>query len=281
MRNVGLLKDDVLVPQPKPLKPLLKYPGGKRWIVPYIKSLWVKNPSRRIVEPFGGGIAVSLALRPKYALINDINPHVINFYRQVKAGLRITIEMKNDKETYYRYRDWFNRLIKEGRWDTPEAAQLFYYLNHTGYNGLIRFNKEGLFNVPFGRYKKVNYLKDFSEYQEAFKHWEFTIGDFSQVEVKEGDFVFIDPPYDGGFTQYSPDGFTWHDQVRVARWASELPASVVIITNHATERIIKLYSSLGFKLKFVDVPRYINRDGSKRGPVKEVIAIKGDNGELE
>jgi DNA adenine methylase len=77
------------------LKPPLKWAGGKRWQLPYLRILWEGNSQRRLVEPFAGGLAVTLGLRPTSALLNDINPHVINFYRYLKAGLQIDLTMVN------------------------------------------------------------------------------------------------------------------------------------------------------------------------------------------
>ena len=255
------------------VRPLLKWAGGKRWLVPHLEPLWQKHRESRLVEPLSGGIAITFGLRPKKALLNDVNPHLINFYQQVKSGLKVKCDMQNNKDYYYRSRDRFNSLIEEGKWKTKEAAELFYYLNHTGYNGLCRFNSSGLFNVPFGRYKTINYIKDFSDYKKILINWEFSTGDFSEVKIRKGDFVYVDPPYDVEFRQYSADGFTWKDQERVARWASDLQVPVVI-TNQATKRILNLYEDLGFKLDIVEVPRFINCVGNKRGPVKEIIGTK-------
>ncbi len=256
------------------LRPLLKWAGGKRWLVPYLRPIWQRFSNRRLVEPLCGGLAVTFGLQPTRALLNDINPHLINFYQQVKKGLKAEITMENDKAMYYRYRDWFNQLIKEKRWDTPQAAQLFYYLNHTDYNGLCRFNNSGLFNVPFGRYRQINYVRNFGSYADALSDWKFTCGDFSKVRVEGDDFVYVDPPYDVEFRQYSAGGFTWDDQVRLANWAAKLSVPVTI-SNQATNRVVKLYRSLGFSLQFIDVPRFINCVGTKRGPVEEVLGTKG------
>ena len=182
--------------------------------------------------------------------------------------------MENSKTMYYQHRDRFNQLIKENGWNTAEAAQLFYYLNHTGYNGLCRFNSSGLFNVPFGRYREINYDRDFEAYADALSGWEFTCDDFSRVKVEANDFVYVDPPYDVEFRQYSAGGFSWADQERVARWSSAIDVPV-IISNQATGRIMKLYRSLGFSVRTVDVPRFINCIGNKRGRVREVLGIKG------
>ncbi len=218
-----------------------------------------------------GGLAVTFSLKPKRALLNDINPHLINFYNQVKNGLSVDIEMMNDKELYYKHRERFNQLIREDNWRTSEAAQIFYYLNRTGYNGLCRFNRSGFYNVPFGKYSKINYLTDFDKYTRLFSGWEFTCGDFSEVGIGDGDFVYIDPPYDVEFRQYSAEGFTWEDQVRLAKWSASL-GSPVVISNQATERIVELYQSTGYKLQIIDGPRFISCVGEKRGSVKEVLA---------
>jgi DNA adenine methylase Dam len=133
----------------------LKWAGGKRWLVSQLKPLWEENITRRYVEPFCGGLAVVLGLQPRTALLNDVNPHLINFYRQVQNGLQMRLPMRNDEELFYRHRERFNQLIRKGEAHTEEGAQLFYYLNRTCFNGLCRFNKGGDFNVPFGTYSAL------------------------------------------------------------------------------------------------------------------------------
>ncbi|NLO89383.1 MAG: Dam family site-specific DNA-(adenine-N6)-methyltransferase [Clostridia bacterium] len=256
-----------------PLKPPLKWAGGKRWLVPHLKPLWEKHRHRRLVEPFCGGLAVTLGLMPSKALLNDINPHVINFFRWLQQGLEITLPMLNDRVTYYKYRERFNQLIAEGKAHTKEAAELFYYLNRTGYNGLCRFNSSGKFNVPFGKYKQINYKTDFSEYKRILKYWKFTYGDFENVQLKPDDFVYADPPYDVEFTQYSKKDFKWEDQVRLAQWLAEHKGPIVL-SNQKTHRIVKLYKELGFKIHYLKAPRMISCNGN-RTPATEVLAVKG------
>src|SRR5882672_11287121 len=120
-------------------RPPLKWPGGKRWQIPHLLPLWRPHRHRRFVEPFCGGLAVSLGLSPARALLNDLNPHVINLYRCLQLGFRITLPMRNSKILFDVYRKRLNRLIVGGKAETPEAAALFYYLNRTGFNGLCRF----------------------------------------------------------------------------------------------------------------------------------------------
>ena len=226
----------------------------------------------RLVEPFCGGLAVSLGLRPEKALLNDINPHLINFYRWVKEGLVVTIEMANDQELYYLHRDRFNELIASGQSDSKEAAELLYYLNRTCYNGLYRVNSDGLFNVPFGKYKNIKYVRDFTYYKDVFKEWKFYCAGFETLELHDDDFVYADPPYDVEFTKYAKDDFKWEDQVRLAEWLAEHPGPV-ILSNQATERIVKLYGDLGFDVRLLKAPRRIACNGD-RTPAMEVLATR-------
>ena len=149
-------------PPPENLRPPLKWAGGKRWQVPHLRPLWKGHEHRRLVEPFCGGLAVTLGLMPRRALLNDSNPHLVGFYRWLKKGLTIDLRMQNDERYYYRCRQRFNALLDRGKARTREAASLFYFLNRTGYNGLCRFNQQGEFNVPFGRYKQIGYVSDFT-----------------------------------------------------------------------------------------------------------------------
>ncbi|MBK8030173.1 MAG: Dam family site-specific DNA-(adenine-N6)-methyltransferase [Chloroflexi bacterium] len=255
------------------LKPPLKWAGGKRWLVPHVRPLWEPFRQRRYVEPFCGGLALPLNFIPAHAVLNDMNAHLINFYRQVQDGLRMEIPTVNDSVLYYQHRDTFNALIREGRAQSKTAAELFYYLNRTGYNGLCRFNKKGGFNVPFGKYTTIHYAPDFYAYQSALAPWMFSAGDFAQIDLDSGDFIYADPPYDVPFVQYSQTGFTWEDQVRLAEWLARHRGPVVL-SNQATERICALYERLGFTLMKLPAPRRISCNGD-RTPAIEVLAIPG------
>lgn len=261
---------DTVDDRPVSTPPPLKWAGGKRWQVPHLRRYWDSDTSRRLVEPFCGGLAVTLGLSPARALLNDINPHLINFYGWLKCGLVRTLPMANAEARFYAARKRFNRLLRHGQGDTAVAAELFYYLNRTGYNGLCRFNNSGNFNVPFGRYKTINYRTDFLEYRQVFGEWEFTNTDFEQISLRHDDFVYADPPYDVEFTSYSQGGFSWSEQERVARWLSSHPGPVVL-SNQATARIVHLYSALGYSLTFLEAPRRISCTGD-RTPAPEVLA---------
>jgi len=256
----------------QPPRPPLKWAGGKRWQVPHLRPLWAAHAQRRLVEPFCGGLAVSLGLAPGRALLNDINPHVIAFYRRLKHGLVITQTMKNDETMFYARRARFNALLARGREEGREAAGLFYYLNRTGYNGLCRFNRRGSFNVPFGRYARITYTRDFTRYRRTFARWDFISVDFEKVPLEKGDFVYADPPYDVEFTQYAKEGFSWDDQVRLVDRLSAHRGPVVL-SNQATDRIVRLYGTAGFRLLYVQAPRRISCTGD-RTPAREVLALR-------
>jgi DNA adenine methylase len=235
--------------------------------------LWSGALSPRLVEPFCGGVAIAFGLRPSSVLLNDINPHPINFYSWLKRGFESTLEMRNERDLYYRHRSAFNALIQSGGESSREAAELFYYLNRTCYNGLCRFNRKGEFNVPFGAYATISYSSDFSPYRELFATWDFVVGDFERIALHPDDFVYADPPYDVQFTQYAKEDFIWEDQIRLAQWLTHHEGPVVL-SNQATPRVIDLYTSLGYELRFVDAPRMISCTGDRRR-AREVLALRG------
>ena len=252
--------------------PPLKWAGGKRWQLPHLAGFWRQARGARLVEPFCGGLAVTLGLMPERAVLNDINPHLIAFYGWLQKGLVITMPMSNQEARYYAHRRKFNDLLATDTSGSAEAASLFYYLNRTGYNGLCRFNSSGRFNVPFGQYAKINYRRDFLEYKPVLAGWEFTSSDFDQIVLGGTDFVYADPPYDVEFTQYSGNDFGWDDQVRTAAWLARHTGPVVL-SNQATKRIVDLYRDLGYTLTFLDAPRRISCTGD-RTPAREILAFR-------
>lgn len=255
------------------LRPILKWAGGKKWLVAQLVQYYDRK--RRLVDPFVGAMTVPLFLRPDRCLISDVNPHVMNLYRWLQAGLEwdedCGIDFVYDKQTYYENRSKFNALCGQREFWTREGALLFYYLNRTGFNGLCRFNRDGYFNVPFGKHKNIEFKYDFRDYIEAMRGWELYCGDFEALPIQPDDVIYADPPYDVEFTQFAPRDFVWDDQVRLVRWLSKHPGPV-IASNSYTPRILELYRSHGFNVFVGDAPRSISCNGD-RTPAPEILAF--------
>jgi DNA adenine methylase len=116
------------------------------------------------------------------------------------------------------------------------------------------------------------YTRNFTQYRGIFGGWRFRCGDFENIRLEPGDFVYADPPYDVEFTSYAKEGFTWEEQVRAAEWLARHPGPVVL-SNQATDRIVSLYGRLGFTLRFLHAPRMISCTGD-RTPAREVLAFR-------
>ena len=262
------------------LKPFLKYAGCKTWLAPQLTKMY--EPFRNThtwVEPFCGALGATLGVMPERAILSDVNPHLINLYKQITLDLRSPAGWEISKGMFEHVKGTFNKSLDPT--DTLIAgdwwkAKAFYYLNRTCFNGLCRFNLKGEFNVGWGKYKDPILNHDFSIYKEVFKNWEFFNSPYSDTLAKTFDlnrsfFIYADPPYDAGFTSYS-GSFTWDDQVKLATALAELNCPVVI-SNKATDRVLDLYTSLGFHNEIISVRRRISCNGD-RTPVDEVLASK-------
>lgn len=249
------------------MNPPLKWAGGKRWLVPLLKVYYSYYPAARFVELFAGGASATFAIAPQTALLNDTLFPLINFYRHLRNGLTAP-PLASEEAAFLAARERFNQISNT---DSVESAQLFYYLNRTCFNGLCRFNADGQFNTSFGG-GTYNTLRPLEDYRNALAGVDITHGDFAAGALVLSDFVYADPPYDDTFTAYSPGGFSWDDQVRLVTWLDQ-HAGPIVLSNAATDRIIKLYREAGYHLTFQDVRRSISCDGD-RTPVREVVATK-------
>lgn len=228
------------------MKPIIKYRGGKsKEIQNFIQ--YIPNDYDRYVEPFAGGAALYFYIEPNIALINDINPRLIDFYlavrnnyeqlrqeltfleqtyrtnqakyEQLKAKADNSQYVENENEAlYYRLRDMYNDKIEKTYLD----ATLYYFINKTAYSGMLRFNAKGEYNVPFGRYKNFNTQIVSEEHHELLGRTEITNVDYSEVfnRCTPNDFIFLDPPYDCIFTDYGnieQDSFAEDDHRRLAQ----------------------------------------------------------------
>ena len=186
------------------MKPLVKWSGGKAQEISIFKKHYPTNYDNYI-EPFVGGGAVFFDLSHYNNVINDIHKDLINFYQQIKNGYATDIynlmsQYTNTEKDYYYIRDQF--IPK----NDIEKAFVFFYLRKTCYRGMLRYNKKGKFNIPFGRYKTYNFeiLLD-DNYYNLLKNTEIFNLSFEDIFQKYNDkdnFVFLDPPYDSVFTDY-------------------------------------------------------------------------------
>ena len=267
------------------MKPIVKWVGGKAQLTDKIREL-LPPAYNKYYEPFLGGGAVLLDLCPKEAVVNDINPELINMYLQVRDNVEVVIrELEKfdccheayvlPKDFYYSVRKDFNDLCGD---NTSTQAARFIYLNKHCFNGLYRVNSKGEFNVPFngkltGGSFDADHLRAVSKQLQGV---EFKCGDFEDclVKAEAGSFCFIDSPYcpltPTSFVDYTKEGFSYEAHLRLARVFNELTAKGVycMLTNHDTELVRELYKR--YIITEVDVRRSINRNGNDRKG-KEVI----------
>lgn len=259
------------------MQPPIKWVGGKRWITPFLKELYNCMQLQGVIEPFCGGCSVTLAIHPKYAILNDNSQDVINFWQQIQGnGLYMTMDVINTKEHFEHIRDMFNKTpYGLSRKSDNLKAQWFYYLIMTCYNGLCRFSKKTGFNTPFGNYKTPNIRGNLRSHQKWIENYQFYIDNFETI-IKLADkssLLFIDPPYFKTFVSYSKNTFTFDDQVRLAR-SLYVTTAPTVATNSFEPEIIELYKNAGFKVFCYMARRSVSCESSGRKPVREMIAIK-------
>jgi DNA adenine methylase len=263
-------------------RPFLKWAGNKYRVLEMItKAL---PPGKRLIEPFSGSAAVSLNTNYSRYWLNDLNQDLIDLYRQladcaseyIDYAASFFTEENNQEKNYYQLREVFNNTN-----DNLERSALFLYLNRHSYNGLCRYNKKGLFNAPFGSYKKIYFPKnELTLFAEKAKHIKLTHESFEKVmqRAKPGDVVYCDPPYvplsdTANFTKYYQHDFGTTEQEQLADLAEMLANNgiSVIISNHNTAYTRKIYQQA--RLKKFTVPRFISCKADQRLPAKELLAI--------
>lgn len=268
-------------------RPFLKWAGGKYSLLPELDRLIPAG--KRLIEPFVGGGSVFLnSDKHERFLLADINADLINLYQMLAVVPDSVIyeAMKafrhlNDAENYTEIREAFNAQ----RLDAVERAAAFLYLNRHCFNGLIRYNLDGFFNVGFGKYKAPYFPE---EEIKAFKRKSHTCvfmnAGFRRTLALagDGDVVYCDPPYEplpgtAGFTNYAAGGFSWDSQVELTEScvAAHQRGAKVVISNSTAPRVIELYEQHGFTLHRVSARRAISSKGSTRETASDVVATLG------
>lgn len=225
--------------------------------------------SGRYIEPFFGGGALYFHLEPYRAIINDINTKLIDFYRGVQQDYhllrkeldeveeiyhsnRMEFEKRkalspdkriedNNEALYYHMRDMFNGLSEKKYSD----ALLYFFINKTAYSGMIRYNAKGEFNVPFGRYQKINTSLVTKAHSSLLSTAEIYNLDYSEIfrMANNDDFIFLDPPYDCVFSDYGneeyKEGFNDECHIKLAQDIRKLNCRVLLVIGRTplTERL--------------------------------------------
>lgn len=262
----------------KAKKPLIRWAGGKRSIVPTLLSFLPKKYGCYF-EPMLGGGAVFFAICPNAAVIADINPELINFYNVIKHKphqfRRAIEELTALKSTYKSFR-------KSSPSASLERAVRFFYLIRLSWNGIYRVNHRGEFNVPFGgrRPKTLIACESIVAASEALRETRLLCGDFEKTtgEVKAGDLVYLDPPYpkgadtNNGFDRYHETRFTIEEHKRLATYAEKLAdrGAHILITEAGSEELLALYNKR-FNVRLITSRSLISADIKSRGKVYEAI----------
>jgi DNA adenine methylase len=262
--------------------PFLKWAGGKSQLLATY-SQFFPSKFNNYYEPFIGAGAVFFRLaseKPNMnATISDCNAELINCYEQIRSDVTSVIEalklFKNDEDFFYAV-----RAQNVSKLNQAQQAARMIFLNKTCFNGLYRVNKNGQFNVPFGRYKNPKMLdeENLRAVSNTLSKVKIFHRSFEQVaaDAKKGDFVYFDPPYvpltnTANFTSYTQNSFGLKEQQHLAETFRKLArrGCHVMLSNSDTAIVRELYSD--FHLFTVKATRAINCQPDKRGQITELV----------
>jgi DNA adenine methylase len=261
-------------------RPFVKWAGGKRRLLeqynPYLPS---SDQFRCYFEPFLGGGALFFHLRPKRAVLADLNSELINCYQTVKERPEELIACLRKHKATERY-FYKMREMDPQKLSTIDRASRFIYLNKTCYNGLYRVNSKGQFNVPFGRYKHPLICDEEAILGAslALQQVQLKVNSFEKTvqQARSGDFVYFDPPYvpltsTSSFTSYTAVNFGEQKQAALAETVRSLNSRgcLVLVSNSDTKLVRELYR--GFVIETVRCSRSINSIGTGRSAIAELI----------
>ncbi|EHS6109870.1 Dam family site-specific DNA-(adenine-N6)-methyltransferase [Salmonella enterica] len=268
-------------------RPFLKWAGGKYSLLPELDRLIPAG--KRLIEPFVGGGSVFLnSDKHERFLLADVNADLINLYQMLAVvpdsviGEAIkAFRHLNDVENYTAIREAFNAQ----KLNATERAAAFLYLNRHCFNGLMRYNLDGFFNVGWGKYKAPYFPEEeIRAFRQKSHACVFMTAGFERTLrlAGDGDVVYCDPPYEpmpgtAGFTSYASGGFSWDSQVALAEScvAAHQRGAKVFISNSTAPRVIELYERHGFTLHRVNARRSISSKGSTRETANDIVASLG------
>lgn len=268
------------------ISPVVKWAGGKTQLLGQLSALMPTEEITTYCEPFLGGGAMLFSIQPRVAYVNDINAGLMNVYNVIKYFPEALIAelsgYENTSEFFYKIRGLDRDAEKFAALSSVKQAARFIFLNKTCFNGLYRENKQGEFNVSYGKYKNTDFInadgvRAVSQYFNVANIY-FTSMDFAEVikTLPTDTFVYLDPPYDpvsatANFTGYTRYGFTRDDHVRLRQCCDEMTARGIkfMQTNSNTDFIRQLY--LNYNITEVSARRAINCNGDGRGSVTELV----------
>jgi DNA adenine methylase len=216
---------------PSPLKPLVKWSGGKsdeiKEIIPYIPDVY-----DTYLEPFIGGGALYFHTQPNKSVINDVHPELIDLYKSAQQDggcdeiYKFMQKHPNEESVYYQVRSSKGKTALDN-------AKKFYYLRKTCYRGMLRYNSKGEFNIPFGRYKTMNFEDLLNPgYEALLKRTEIHNQSFEHIfntYNSENNFMFLDPPYDSEFTDYGYCSFGKEEHEKLATCFKETKIKCLMV----------------------------------------------------
>ncbi|EBP4060995.1 Dam family site-specific DNA-(adenine-N6)-methyltransferase, partial [Salmonella enterica subsp. enterica] len=266
------------------IKPFLKWAGGKFGV---IDDLLAHMPQgRRLIEPFAGGGSIFLNAGFDEAIVSDACQDLILTYQVMQREPLALIDKANVMFREGNNPEYFDDIkVRFNRRDMTqmERAAAFIYLNRHCYNGLMRYNRQGEFNVGFGKYRQPYFpLAELEAFSAVASRCTFAVADCNDTVALagEGDVVFCDPPYEpmpgkSGFTNYSGQSFRFDDQVRLAQSlkAAHQRGASVVITNSGAPAIRELYTSMGFDVRPLRARRSISCTGETRETVTDIIGV--------
>jgi DNA adenine methylase len=263
----------------KIILPFLKWAGGKRWLVQH-QEFEIPTFEGRYIEPFLGSASVFFALRPRDAILSDVNAELIGAYKAMQTQYELVLRhlkghaRQHCKKYYYHVRDAAKPTSLAGR------AARFLYLNRTCWNGLYRVNLDGHFNVPKGTKSSVLLdTDDFVSTARALANVQLHCSDFEPIvdKAQKGDLIYADPPYTvhhntNGFIKYNEVLFSWEDQTRLLNCLIRARArgAAVVVSNANHPSILKLYSGIG-RLVQIDRASVISGKATGRKVTSEVL----------
>ena len=268
------------------LSPFVKWVGGKGQLIEPIKQM-IPRDYDTYYEPFVGGGAILFSLKPKKAVINDINKQLINVYEQIRDAPKEVIHTVNqldslpcDKDYYGECREIYNHKIQSEEL-SPECAAYMIWINKHCFNGLYRVNSRGSFNVPYNNKESVNSINEANimNISKYLNEADIMIlcSDFEDVcqRITSKDFVYFDSPYvpvseTASFTDYSKGGFKLEDHQRLASLYQRLSGLNIkaLLSNNDVDLVRDLYGN--YIIEHLNVRRNINSKANKRTG-KEVI----------